>query len=135
MPVATSRSTSVTLPEGPFPDVALTAQLRFETTLPYGVCLAFPSRGPVGETIEWYFGRDLLDEGRRTACGDGDVLVAPGPDGRVLVTLSPYSADRAVVSIPGDAVESFLADSFVLVPRGAESDHLDLDSVLGRLLA
>ncbi|MGW4379123.1 SsgA family sporulation/cell division regulator [Kitasatospora sp. NPDC004531] len=135
MPVATSRSTSVTLPEGPYPDVALTAQLRFETTLPYGVCLAFPSRGPEGETIEWFFGRDLLDEGRRTPCGDGDVLVAPGPDGRVLVTLSPSSAGRAVISIPGDAVDALLADAFALVAPGTESEHLDLDSVLAQLLA
>ncbi len=134
MPVATSRSTDVTLPEGPFPHVAVTAELRFETALPYGVCLAFPSRGPDGGTIEWYFGRELLDEGRRAPVGDGDVLVGPGPDGRVLVTLSPHDG-RAVISIPADAVAAFLEDSFALVPPGDESEHLDLDDLLARILA
>lgn len=42
MTVATSWSTAVTLPEGPYPDVAVEAQLRFDTASPYAVCLAFP---------------------------------------------------------------------------------------------
>ncbi|MFD7641758.1 SsgA family sporulation/cell division regulator [Kitasatospora sp. NPDC059795] len=133
MPVATSRSTAVTLPEGPFPHVALSAQLRFEASLPYGVCLAFPSRGPQGETLEWHFGRDLLAEGRLAPAGDGDVRVEPGPDGRVLVTLSPHDAGRTVVSVPAKAVAAFLADAFALVPPGTESEHLDLDAVLAQL--
>ncbi|MFJ6617997.1 SsgA family sporulation/cell division regulator [Kitasatospora sp. NPDC091335] len=133
MTVATSWSTAVTLPEGPFPDVAVEAQLRFDTSLPYAVCLAFPPLGD-DDGARWTFARDLLDAGCRAPVGCGDVTVAPGPAGRVLVTLrSPTS--RAVISIPANVVTAFLQDTFSLVPAGAEPGHLDIDAALVRLLA
>ncbi|KDN81216.1 SsgA family sporulation/cell division regulator [Kitasatospora cheerisanensis] len=52
----------------------------------------------------------------------------------MLVTLSPHDG-RAVISIPADAVAAFLEDSFALVPPGDESEHLDLDDLLARILA
>ncbi|WP_030234835.1 SsgA family sporulation/cell division regulator [Streptomyces sp. NRRL S-350] len=132
MPVTASRSTAVTLPEGPFPQVAVDAELRFDASLPYAVCLAFPPLDDGGE-VQWVFARELLNEGRHTPVGHGDVAVAPGRDGQVLVTLrSP--AGRAVISIPSDAVAAFLYDSYAVVPAGTESAHLDLDSALARLL-
>ncbi|WP_030461985.1 SsgA family sporulation/cell division regulator [Kitasatospora sp. NRRL B-11411] len=134
MPVAVSRPISVTLPEGPYPHIRLVGELRYDTALPYGVGLAFPPRGPGEEDIVWWFGRDLLAEGRRAPSGEGDVRVAPGPDGRVLITLG-NGTDRAVISVPADTVTRFLADAFAEVPPGAESTHLDLDFGLARLLA
>ncbi|MEE1782608.1 SsgA family sporulation/cell division regulator [Streptomyces sp. SP17BM10] len=132
MTVATCRSTTVTLPEGPFPHVCLEARLRFDASLPYAVCLAFP---PVGneDEVQWFFARDLLNEGRHAPTGHGDVTVAPGPEGRVLVTLRTQDG-RAVISIPSDAVTAFLLDSFNLVPAGSESGHLDIDAALDRML-
>ncbi|MEV7924123.1 SsgA family sporulation/cell division regulator [Kitasatospora sp. NPDC088264] len=131
MTVVTSWSTAVTLPEGPFPDVTVEAQLRFDTSLPYAVCLVFPPLGGGGEA-RWVFARDLLNEGRHAPAGHGDVTVAPGRAGRVLVTLCAENG-RAVISIPADAVTAFLLDSFTLVPAGTESDHLDIDAVLDRI--
>ncbi|MER6304379.1 SsgA family sporulation/cell division regulator [Kitasatospora sp. NPDC001539] len=135
MTVATCRSTAVTLPEGPFPDIAVEAHLRFDTSLPYAVCLAFPPVGEQGgDEIQWFFARDLLNEGRHAPSGCGDVTVRPGPEGQVLVTLRSRDG-RAVISIPSDAVTAFLLDSFALVPAGSETDHLDIDDALGRILA
>ncbi|MFI2608355.1 SsgA family sporulation/cell division regulator [Kitasatospora sp. NPDC018619] len=133
MTVATSWSTAVTLPEGPFPDVAVEAQLRFDSASPYAVCLAFPLLGE-DDRAHWVFARELLDRGLHGPAGCGDVTVAPGPEGRVLVTLRSPSA-RAVISIPGEVVAAFLLDSYRLVPAGSESEHLDLDAALARLLA
>ncbi|MFI6155138.1 SsgA family sporulation/cell division regulator [Kitasatospora sp. NPDC051170] len=135
MTVATCRSTSVTLPEGPFPAVCVEAQLRFDASLPYAVCLAFPSLdGPDEGEIRWFFGRDLLNEGRHAPAGCGDVTVSPGPRGRVLVTLRG-GEERAVISVPSDAVTAFLLDSFDLVPAGREGEYLDVDAVVERILS
>ncbi|MEU3569828.1 SsgA family sporulation/cell division regulator [Kitasatospora sp. NPDC036755] len=132
MTVATSWSTAVTLPEGPYPDVAVEAQLRFDTASPYAVCLAFP---PLGEDdgARWTFARELLDRGQHAPTGCGDVTVSPGPEGRVLITLRSPSA-RAVISVPAEVVAAFLLDSFRLVPAGTEAAHLDIDAALARLL-
>ncbi|MFF4342911.1 SsgA family sporulation/cell division regulator [Kitasatospora sp. NPDC001540] len=134
MPVAVSRPISVTLPESPYPHTPVAGQLRFDPALPYGVGLAFPPRRPGDQDIVWWFGRDLLAEGRRTPSGEGDVRVAPGPGGKVLVTLGSRG-DRAVISAPAETVDAFLADTFAQVPPGSESAHLDLDLDLARLLA
>ncbi|QKW17994.1 SsgA family sporulation/cell division regulator [Kitasatospora sp. NA04385] len=134
MPAAVSRPISVTLPESPYPHVLLAGELRFDPTLPYGVGLAFPPRRPGDEELVWWFGRELLAEGRHARSGEGDVLVAPGVDGRVLVTLGSRT-DRAVISAPAATVDAFLADTFAQVPPGTESAHLDLDLGLARLLA
>ncbi|MGW4806321.1 SsgA family sporulation/cell division regulator [Kitasatospora sp. NPDC004272] len=134
MPVAVSRPISVTLPESPYPHIPVTGELRFDSALPYGVGLAFPPRRPGDDELVWWFGRDLLAEGRRAPVGEGDVLVAPGVGGRVLVTLGSRT-DRAVISVPAEPVAEFLADTFAEVPPGTESAHLDLDPGLARLLA
>lgn len=133
MTVATSWSTAVTLPEGPCPDLAVEAQLRYDTASPYAVCLAFPPLGD-DERAQWTFARELLDGGRHGPVGHGDVTVAPGPDERVLITLRSPSA-RAVISVPEAVVTAFLRDSFRLVPAGAEAEHLDVDAALADLFS
>ncbi|MFF2078626.1 SsgA family sporulation/cell division regulator [Kitasatospora sp. NPDC058162] len=131
------RPLPVTFPGSLLPDVLVDAELRFDATLPYAACLVFPS-APSGRASDaglcWYFGRDLLNEGRHVPVGDGDVTVRPGCAGEVLITLHG-SDGLAVVSAPQDAVTGFLADSFTLVPAGTETDHLDVDAILARLRA
>ncbi|MFG2909693.1 SsgA family sporulation/cell division regulator [Kitasatospora sp. NPDC048286] len=133
MTVATSWSIAVTLPEGPCPELAVEAQLRFDTASPYAVCLAFPPLGD-DDRAEWTFARELLDGGLHGPVGSGDVTVAPGPAGRLLITLRSLGA-RAVVSVSAGVVTAFLLDSFRLVPAGAEAEHLDVDAALARLLS
>ncbi|MEV4556351.1 SsgA family sporulation/cell division regulator [Kitasatospora sp. NPDC049285] len=132
MRVATSWSTSVTLPESPHPSVAIEAALRYDSALPHAVRLAFPPMADRPEQ-EWVFGRDLLDEGRHRPAGEGDVTVAPGAHDDILLTLRGIGS-RAVIRLPADVVTAFLRDSFALVPAGREHEHLDLDDLLDRLL-
>ncbi|MGW4380655.1 SsgA family sporulation/cell division regulator [Kitasatospora sp. NPDC004531] len=132
MPVSADWTTRVTLPHSPYPETAVEARLRFDSAEPYAVCLLFPPLRPGDEAVEWSFGRELLNEGRHAPAGRGDVVVAPGPDSTVHVTLRGHTG-QAVISIPGEAVTGFLIDSFTLVPAGTESSYLDLDAELERL--
>jgi hypothetical protein len=128
---------AVTFPASPSPEVPVEAELRFDTSNPYAACLAFPLT-PCGCSgrlqVCWYFSRELLDEGLHAPAGRGDVKVRPGDAGDVVITLQSPTGST-VLSAPEDVVTAFLADSFALVPAGSESDHLDLDSTLARLLA
>ncbi|KDN87658.1 SsgA family sporulation/cell division regulator [Kitasatospora cheerisanensis] len=134
MAVSAAWTTRVTLPHSPYPETAVEARLRFDSTEPYAVCLVFPPLRAEDEPVEWWFARELLNEGRHAPVGQGDVIVAPGPDATVHVTLRSRTG-QAVISIPGDAVTGFLLDSFALIPAGSESEHLDLDAELARLCA
>ncbi|MFF8772329.1 SsgA family sporulation/cell division regulator [Kitasatospora sp. NPDC015120] len=134
MPGITVHQFDVSLPFSEFPHVPVRAWLRFDSSLPYGVCLSFGRCTPEGSTLDWYFGRDLLSEGRYAPAGDGDVRVRPGGPGRTLIILR--TAEReAVISAPAFAVTAFLAESFALVPAGTEPEVLDLDALCARLVA
>ncbi|MGW2254285.1 SsgA family sporulation/cell division regulator [Kitasatospora sp. NPDC001660] len=138
MQMSTVRPMPVTFPDSALPDVPVDAELRFDTSLPYAACLAFPL-APCACTdrdtrVCWYFSRELLNEGRHGPAGNGDVKVRPGPEGEVLITLRGPTG-KAVLSAPEDVVTAFLSDSFALVPEGSESGHLDIDAALARLLA
>ncbi|MFJ9442265.1 SsgA family sporulation/cell division regulator [Kitasatospora sp. NPDC101235] len=129
----------VTFPDSPLPDVPVVAELRFDPSLPYAACLAFPLTPcacvPAEAQVCWYFSRELLTEGRNAPVGSGDVRVSPGHEGEVLITLRGPDGEQAVLSAPEEEVTAFLSDSFRLVPAGAESEHLDVDTALARLLA
>ncbi|MFD5466548.1 SsgA family sporulation/cell division regulator [Kitasatospora sp. NPDC127059] len=138
MQLSTVRPVPVTFPDSAEPDVPVDAELRFDSSLPYAACLAFPltpcrCTGD-GARVAWYFSRELLNEGRLGPVGSGDVRIRPGLEGEILITLRG-PVGRALVSAPEDLVTAFLSDSFALVPAGSESDHLDVDAAVARLLA
>ncbi|QKW24683.1 SsgA family sporulation/cell division regulator [Kitasatospora sp. NA04385] len=110
------------------------AQLRFDAELPYGVCLVLGPEGVEGGAVAWYFARDLLHDGGHEPAGYGDVRVEPGRRGEIRVTLCSGD-ERAVLSLSAPDVTAFLRDSYLLVPPGSESDHLDLDAALARITA
>ncbi|MFJ8044018.1 SsgA family sporulation/cell division regulator [Kitasatospora sp. NPDC096147] len=135
----TSRTTTLSLTvrvlSGPHTVPPLEGRLTFDTALPYAVYLGVSPGRPFtgGEPpVCWTFARDLLARGRRVPSGEGDILIAPGPHGLVLVELRG-AAGHAVLGLPAARVEAFLEDAFALVPLGSESDHLDLDACLERL--
>ncbi|GAA3023267.1 SsgA family sporulation/cell division regulator [Kitasatospora albolonga] len=138
--MTTSRSTlhclAVRILNGPHPDLVLACRLAFDTALPYGVHLGISGARPFADgepPVCWTFGRDLLDQGLRRPAGQGDVLVAPGPGGTVLVELRG-PAGSAVLGLSAEQVGAFLDDAYALVPQGAEGEHLDVDECLTRLL-
>ena len=92
------------------------------------------AQGPV----RWAFGRDLMSRGRHAPTGDGDVHVRPGLDagGRAIVLIDLHSPDgEARVQALTEDLESFLDETAAMVRPGTESEHLDVEAVIARLLA
>ncbi|WP_354644116.1 SsgA family sporulation/cell division regulator [Kitasatospora camelliae] len=135
MPDALTCPLAVHVLNSPYPDLPLPAELRFDPDHPYEVCLAFPAPDPVAEEDDrsWYFGRDLLVEGCEAPAGQGDVQVAPADEGRTVISLSGVDG-TALICASTPRIEVFLRRSLALVPAGSEAGHLDLDTLLDRLL-
>ncbi|MFE9428613.1 SsgA family sporulation/cell division regulator [Kitasatospora sp. NPDC006697] len=115
--------------------VPVPATLAYRSAEPYAVRLEL-SVG-AGEPVRWVFARELLRTGLRRAVGDGDVSVRPG---------TGELADRVVLTLVGEDstgrlrvgradLRRFLRRTEELVPAGREHEHLDLDALIGRLLA
>lgn len=114
--------------------VLMTAELEYHADDPYAVTAVFHT----GEApVTWVFARDLLDEGLVHEVGHGDVQIVPARDslGTHTIQLRLSSPDGiAVLEASADAVLEFLGRSYALVPPGAESQHLDIESALADLL-
>ncbi|MEU2355750.1 SsgA family sporulation/cell division regulator [Streptomyces misionensis] len=117
------------------PPVSLPAELRYDRSDPYAVCLSIGTTST--GTVDWVFARSLLSQGLSRPAGVGDILVTPrhgGPRHAVrIVVRSPAGA--AVLYIAVSAVTAFLERTRTVVPPGAEGLFLDLDRVLAELLA
>lgn len=102
---------------------------------PYAVTMTFIT----GEgDLTWTFGRDLLSVGLSTPTGDGDVHVAPalGSEGRAMVGIDLSSPDGTLGLLArADEVRAFVGRTLDIVIQGGESELLDLDQLIGQLLA
>jgi hypothetical protein len=106
----------------------------FDPAEPFAVTITF--RSPAGD-LPWTFSRDLLMTGLRTANGMGDVRVWPSRDehGAPIVMIEFTSPDgHLLTQVPAAEVADFVARTVAHVPPGAESEHLDIDELVGRLL-
>ena len=114
--------------------VPLPVTLRYSATDPYAVRAVFSGDGM---EVEWVFARDLLRAGLSTPTGDGDVHVWPSwGTGKELLMISLTSPDgQAVLEASAEDVRRFLDRTTLVVQDGDESQHLDLDAALARLLA
>jgi hypothetical protein len=113
--------------------VAVPASLMYAASNPYAVTTVF--RTSDGD-VTWVFGRDLLEDGLREAVGEGDVVVWPSPDGVddvVYLSLASPSGS-ALLEADAAALRLFLDQAYLVVPRGCESDHLDMDAEIADLL-
>lgn len=118
--------------EGALP---LSAELRYDMGDPYAVEALFDTGADA--PVRWVFARDLLAEGLSRAVGEGDVLVRPalGEHGAAAVHLVLASPDgRAQLEASAEHVRAFLAETYDLVGRGRETDHVDIDAALLALL-
>ncbi|WP_055585811.1 SsgA family sporulation/cell division regulator [Peterkaempfera griseoplana] len=117
------------------PPASLPAELRYDRSDPYAVCLS------VGTTatgrVDWVFARSLLAKGTSRPVGAGDVLVAPWQcDHRPWVRIVVRSpAGSAALDIDASAVTAFLERASTVVPPGVEGLYLDLDRVVADLMA
>lgn len=132
---AVRQQTSLELidPSGGFAPIAATLGYDPQRD-PYAVTAGFA----VGDSpVVWTFARDLLVNGLAEPTGDGDVHVWPAVDdaGVPVVALELNSPDgSALLQVRTSEVKRFLSRSLRSVPQGKEGDHLDLDTLIGRLL-
>lgn len=91
------------------------------------------------EVQRWIFARDLLFEGlcasREHPAGPDRVRVWPETiDGVQKVHIALISATICLVELVRHDVLGFLVDTLRAVPTGAESQYLDIDAELRRML-
>lgn len=115
--------------------VPVPVTLRYEAHDPYAVHATFETGAEEG--VSWTFARELLAQGVLRAAGEGDVRVWPSwRSGLDVVYVALASPDgEALLEAPAAALVSFLRRTYVVVPVGDESAHLDLDSTVEALLA
>lgn len=111
--------------------------MRYTAQDPYAVQFVF---GPIPqdpETVTWLFGRDLLADGlhrRDPDTGPGDVALwrALGPV--VLWLRLSNDIQTALYALDRREVARFVRRSYALVGQGRESEHMDVDRCVERLL-
>jgi len=114
--------------------VPLPVELRYVPSDPFAVRATFRTGHGLG--VCWVFARDMLAAGTHTPTGEGDVRVWPSPDDQgdtVFISLSSPDG-RALLEAPSRLLREFIARTYVVVPPGSESIHLDLDSTIEALL-
>ncbi|GAA1818436.1 SsgA family sporulation/cell division regulator [Planosporangium flavigriseum] len=113
------------------------ASLRFDPEDPYAVHVLFHAESATGEPVGWSFARELLVTGLDEPAGIGDVRVWPWASARGdLIALALSSPDgNALFEVPRSVLVRFLRRTYIAVPRGRESEHLDVDTAVTRLLA
>ncbi|MFJ9712686.1 SsgA family sporulation/cell division regulator [Streptomyces sp. NPDC101234] len=110
-------------------------RLRYEPTDPYVVHAVFFV--DCDEPVEWVLGRDLLADGLKGSAGYADVRIwsAAGQRDQSMYIALGASAGTALLEVPVRDITSFLEDTETLVPRGAESGHIDWDAELAHILS
>jgi hypothetical protein len=106
----------------------------YDPTDPYAVSIAFQP-GVTNDRRE--LARSFLARGITEPVGGAHLSLWPSltAEGRAVVVLSIVSPDGDLVcEIRTNQLHRFLTRTFALVPVGTESDHLDLDRVVERLL-
>ncbi|HSX01496.1 MAG TPA: SsgA family sporulation/cell division regulator [Candidatus Saccharimonas sp.] len=109
---------------------------------PYAISVTFSAEADSAEAdsadaVTWTLSRELLAAGLGGPSGLGDVRVWPWQTARGdFVALALASPDGcALFEVPRLALVRFMRRTYIVVPRGCETDHLDVDGAISRLLA
>lgn len=122
--------------------VPLMASLSYSCQDPYAVKIAF--HVGTDEPVEWTLARDLLAAALHAREGIGDVQAWPSAAssdgltgiGQKVLNISMTSPfGHAEFEASAAAVESFLGQTYQVVPDGTESDFMDFDAELTELLS
>lgn len=115
-------------PWGRTVDVPTTLGYRHDD--PYAIVFTFHSSS---SDVDWYVARTLLVQGLAGPAGEGDIKIYPSidEDARAVAIIDFSSPDgRLVAEANSQELQDFLARTFLAVPAGHESDHLDIDRLL-----
>jgi hypothetical protein len=108
--------------------------LAYNPVDPFAVTATFLTAA--GDVV-WTFARDLLSRGMTAPAGEGDVHIWPSVDarGRTTVIIELCSPDGELVAqAVSQDIHRFVARSLVVVPDGTESDRMDVDKLIAKLL-
>lgn len=117
------------------PATSLSARISYATADPYAVTVLFCTED---QSVQWVFARDLLADGLVEDTGDGDVHVWPLAEDSGIQSIGvELDSPDGVVELTARRrdITRFLDATYRLVPRGAESAHLDIDAELAILCA
>ena len=113
----------------------VTGTFRYTPSDPWAVSATFASTA--AGSVTWTFARDLLVQGQYEPVGDGDVHVWPclGADATAVVVIE-LDPDQHSVLLEASARElhAFIEATLACVPVGRESEQVDLDAALAKLL-
>jgi len=133
-PISVTHPVSLELIDASGTATPLEAELRYDNRDPYAVAAVFKT----GESVvRWVFARDLLAQGQYDPTGDGDVHVWPCLDarGRAVTIIELSSPDgEALMQARSDQVSEFLRRTDELVPPGSETEHIDIEEAIAKLL-
>ncbi|MET9463202.1 SsgA family sporulation/cell division regulator [Streptomyces sp. NPDC006544] len=114
--------------------VPLRGVFVYRADRPYEISLDFEGAGV--HVARWVFSRELLLDGHVCATGEGDIQVWPrwkGTEPRVFLAFS-NGRQSCVVSARAKDVRELCRRMTLMVPRGQEQRHYDLDAELSTLL-
>lgn len=115
-------------------NILVAGEFSYNPKDPYAVALHMDAG--TSRRVSWIFARSLLAEGVVSPVGEGDVYVAPHPDGKgkyVHISLTSPHGHALLQAETGDVV-SFLTDSYLRVIPGTETTRIDIDKELLLLL-
>ena len=113
----------------------VTGTFRYTPSDPWAVSATFASA--TAGSVTWTFARDLLVQGQYEPVGDGDVHVWPclGADATAVVVIELDPDQHSVLlEAPARELHAFIEATLACVPVGRESEQVDLDAALAKLL-
>ncbi|GAA3482215.1 SsgA family sporulation/cell division regulator [Streptomyces yanii] len=128
------KSLDMQLVLAPHEHVTVSACLRYGSDDPYAVTFAFHTGSEA--PVTWTFARDLLADGILRQTGDGDIRLWPSGTGHHMVLNLALSspAGHARLAAPLRVVTDWLTRTYRLVPAGQETEGLDVEAELCRML-
>lgn len=133
--VTITESVTLDCVDGAGQTMTLPGELGYVSSDPYAVSTTFQTPG--GDVV-WTFARDLMVRGLTAPAGDGDVHVWPCLDaeGQAVVIIELHSPDgELLVQVATKDLYRFVNRTLAAVPIGTEGEHLDLDLLIGQLMA
>jgi len=133
-PLVVSQALTLELIDATGAATPIDAELQYDPRDPYAVTTVFMTGR---SQVRWTFGRDLLTAGLYEPSGDGDVHVWPCLDSQghavVIVELSSPDGEALVQARTGD-LSAFVERMSKAVVPGTESEYLDLDAAIAKIL-
>ncbi|MCM2392670.1 SsgA family sporulation/cell division regulator [Streptomyces albipurpureus] len=112
--------------------LSVPVRLYYNNTDPYAVQFSFDVTPD--HVVQWTFARELLDQGLTAPTGFGDVKITPIDQNRRFCIELESRAGYARLEGPAASVKAWLTKTFEVVPAGRESEFVDIDSFLDKLL-